>query len=118
VIAERYHAGAVLVGVSAGAVQLGLVGWPEESGDEGEVFGTLGLVPMIVDAHDEPGWQRLRWALKRLGGHVQGLGIPRGAGAVYHPDRSLEPVRRPLVELVSLDDGIRQTLLFPPGTAP
>lgn len=116
-IAERYQAGAVLVGVSAGAVQLGLVGWPEVS-DEQEVFGTLGLVPLVVDAHDEPGWLRLRQVLKRLGGHVQGLGIPRGAGAVYHPDRSLEPVRRPLVEFVTLDDGIRESLLVPPGTEP
>ena len=54
-IVERYYAGAILMGVSAGAVQLGLKGW-----DEGEVFDTFRLVPFVVDVHDEPNWTRLQ----------------------------------------------------------
>jgi peptidase E len=41
VVERRYHAGAVLIGVSAGAVQLGNAGWPE--GDAESTFPTWGL---------------------------------------------------------------------------
>ena len=123
---ERYYGGALLMGVSAGAVQLGLKGWDEAGG---KLFDTLRLVPFVVDVHDEPSWSRLHQAVPRAGEHGRGFGIPTGGGAVYHPDYSVEPVRHPLVE-VSLrtgdeDDGdgegalreatgpTRQALLFP-----
>lgn len=107
-IAERYYAGAILVGVSAGAVQLGLKGW-----DEGEVFDTLSLVPFVVDVHDEPNWTGLQRALPRAGEHARGFGIPSGAGALYHPDYSVEPVRSPLTEMERAESGLRQSLLLP-----
>jgi cyanophycinase-like exopeptidase len=108
-IAARYYAGALLVGVSAGAVQLGLKGWSE---DGAELFDTLGLVPFVVDAHDEP-WSRLLLAVQRLGEHTRGLGLPAGGGAIYHPDYSVEPVRQPVVEVELTENGPRQSLLFP-----
>lgn len=110
---ERYYAGALLVGVSAGAVQLGLKGWSEG----GDLFDTLRLVPFVVDAHDEPSWARLNRVVPRAGEHVRGFGIPSGGGAVYHPDYSVEPVRHPLVEVDTAEQGVRQSLLFP-GASP
>ncbi len=107
-IAERYYAGAILVGVSAGAVQLGLKGW-----DEGEVFDTLSLVPFVVDVHDEPNWTGLQRSLPQAGEHARGFGIPSGAGALYHPDYSVEPVRSPLTEMERSESGLRQSLLMP-----
>lgn len=107
-IAERYYDGAILVGVSAGAVQLGLKGWDEE-----EVFDTLSLVPFVVDVHDEPAWTGLQRALPKAGEHARGFGIPSGAGALYHPDYSVEPVRSSLTEMERTEDGIRQSLLLP-----
>lgn len=111
-IAERYRAGAVLVGISAGAVQLGLMGWNTDAPDE--TFDTFRLVPFIVDVHGDPEWRNLRCIVQRLGADFRALGLPSGSGAVFHPDRSLEPVRRPLIELSPLDDSLREALLFPP----
>jgi peptidase E len=109
-LAARYYAGAVLVGVSAGAVQLGLKGWNE---DGSKLFDTLCLVPFVVDAHDEPSWSRLLLAVTRMGEHARGLGLPTGGGALYHPDYSVEPVRHPITEVDLTESGPRQALLFP-----
>jgi peptidase E len=109
-LAARYYDGAVLVGVSAGAVQLGLKGWDEDGTD---LFDTLCLVPFVVDVHDEPSWARLQTAVARTGEHARGFGIPSGGGALYHPDYSVEPVRHPLTEVERGESGPRQSLLFP-----
>jgi hypothetical protein len=106
----RYYAGALFLGISAGAVQLGLKGWSEE----GEtLFDTLRIVPFVVDVHDEPGWARLNRVVARAGEHVRGYGLPSGGGALYHPDYSVEPVRHGLVEVSLTEEGPRQALLYP-----
>jgi hypothetical protein len=113
-LVERYYAGAILVGVSAGAVQLGLKGWSEApSADNPEIFDTLRLVPFVIDVHDEGSWTGLLRAVPRAGEHARGFGIPTGGGALYHPDYSLEPVRHPLTEVEATDDGLRQALILP-----
>jgi peptidase E len=116
-LTERYYAGALLLGVSAGAVQLGLKGWDEEDG-KFRTFDTLRLVPFVVDAHDEPGWAQLLRVVPKAGEHARGFGIPTGGGAVYHPDYSVEPVRHPLTEVSLTEEGtVRQALLFPGESA-
>jgi hypothetical protein len=112
-IVKRYYAGAVLVGVSAGAVQLGLKGWDPDSS---ALFDTFCLVPFLIDAHDEPSWSGLLRAVPRAGEHARGLGIPSGGGALYHPDYSVEPVRHPVAEVdmaENTENGPRLALLFP-----
>jgi hypothetical protein len=108
-VAQRYYGGSLLLGVSAGAVQLGLKGWNEDE----KIFDTFRLVPFVIDVHDEPGWHRLSQIVPRAGEHARGFGIPTGGGALYHPDHSVEPVRHPLVEISQEDDGVRQSLLLP-----
>jgi hypothetical protein len=110
-LGERYYAGALLIGLSAGAIQLGLIGWDEEG-----VFDALRLVPFVVDAHDEPAWQRLLRLLPKAGEHARGFGIPSGAGVLYHPDYSVEPIRHPLTEVELGETGPRQALVFPGET--
>lgn len=111
---ERYYAGAVLMGVSAGAVQLGLKGWD----DDGTLFDTFRVVPFVVDVHEEPQWTRLNSVVPRAGEHIRGFGIPSGGGAIYHPDYSMEPVRHPMVEVSINEEGqVRQALVFPGETA-
>jgi hypothetical protein len=117
---ERYYGGALLVGVSAGAVQLGLKGW-DDAGER--ALDMLRVVPFVVDVHDEPSWGRLLRAVPKAGEHGRGLGIPSGGGALYHPDYSVEPVRHPLVEVSQTENGVRQALLLPgevsePGEPP
>lgn len=100
-IVRRYDEGAWLVGVSAGAVQLGLMGWTTVgSPDVLETFDTLQLIPYVIAAHDEDReWTELHQAVRSAGGRVRGVGLPSGGGAVYHPDDRLEPIRYPVYEI-------------------
>jgi cyanophycinase len=96
VILSRYRHGAILVGISAGAVQLGhygLVEAPESSAPE--LFDVFKLVPAVIDTHDErANWARLSRMIQSLQGAVTGLGIPSGSGVIVHTDRTIEPLRR------------------------
>lgn len=97
VILDRHAKGAVLVGISAGAVQLGQYG-VLETPDSGatELLDVFKLVPLVIDAHDErAGWARLSRAIQMLEGAVGGVGIPTGGGVIAHPDGTIEPVRHP-----------------------
>ncbi len=109
-IVARYGAGAVLMGISAGAVQLGQRGFSEGGGAP---FDTFQLVPMVVDVHDEPEWSRLNAVVKGLPEHTRGLGIPLGGGAIIHADLSVEPVRKQLLELHLVEGELRTALLLP-----
>ena len=81
VIAERYQGGAILMGTSAGAMQLGVLGWEEEDLRAETFFYTFGLVPFIISAHEEKeSWERLKKAVVFLGNYIPGLGIPSGGG--------------------------------------
>lgn len=110
-IAERYHQGALLVGVSAGAVQLGR-GLLEQGADR--LFETAGLLPFLVDAHAEPDWQALKKALHLVPDYLGGLGIPFGGAAIVHPDMTVEPVEKPVIELFRRGDLVQEALLMPP----
>ena len=112
-VERRYHAGAVLIGVSAGAVQLGTVGWPEGSPDA--AFPTWGLAPFVVDAHaEDEDWAALRAVVHARGEGARGIGIPRGAGVVYHPDRTVEAVRHALHEITVVDGELVTAMILPP----
>lgn len=113
-ILMRYASGAVLIGVSAGAVQLGAKGWG--AGDSGsfELFDTFRLVPYVIDVHAESTWHHLQQMVRRSGEDARGIGIPIGGGAIFHHDWTLEPVRYPITEFSLGDEGITQSLLLPP----
>lgn len=117
-VVRRYLEGAVLMGISAGAAQLGLC-WPTGKGDSPEgLLETFKLVPFAVDAHDEGRqWGRLRGALRLLRGTAKGIGIPTGGGMVYHPEGRVEAVRRPLYELSFVGEAIKESSL-PPAREP
>lgn len=107
---KRYD-GSVLVGVSAGAVQLALGALSEEA--QPKVIDMFGFAPFYVSAHEEDqDWWNLR-ALVNLSRNQRGIGIPAGGGAIYSPDGILEPVRRALIEFVKEDEGVKERLLVP-----
>lgn len=110
-IVRRYYEGAVLMGTSAGAVQLGLYSSLESEAPSAEMFG---LVPFVLDAHDEgQNWSRLRRTIRLLDGVAKGIGIPTGGGLIYHPERRIEAIKHPLHEL-SIEGGeLRDVLLLP-----
>lgn len=92
----RCHAsGALLIGISAGAVQLGRFGMHEHGG---ELFPTFGLVPYLIDAHDEKqGWQRLQDALQQAPEGCCGIGIPSGAGVLWLEGQAPQALRQAFV---------------------
>jgi hypothetical protein len=99
-VVDRYYNGAVLIGISAGAVQLGMRGWKEEKPVLLDtLFETFQLVPAVIDVHNEESdWNDLAMMVEYLGSYNRGFGLPVGGGAVYHPDWSFEALRHHLVE--------------------
>ena len=94
-IVRRYFEGASLIGVSAGAVQLGLCGLAAD----GSIIETFKLVPLIIGAHEESdNWKTTTELLRLSGPGTTAIGLPTGGGAIYHPDHTIEPLRRPLVK--------------------
>jgi peptidase E len=95
-IVRRYSEGATLIGISAGAVQLGLYGLAAE----GSLFETFKLVPFIIGAHEESdNWKTTRDLLHLSPTNTRAIGLPTGGGALYYPDQTLEPLRHPLVQI-------------------
>ncbi|OBJ39028.1 Type 1 glutamine amidotransferase-like domain-containing protein [Mycobacterium colombiense] len=113
VILARYSKGAVLVGISAGAVQLGRYGLVETADTEGpEVLDMFDLVPLVIDAHDERAeWSRLSRTIRLLEGTASGLGIPSGGGVIAHPDGTVEPLRRPAHAFTFQGTGVARAVL-------
>jgi Peptidase family S51 len=113
VLLRRHAQGAVLVGISAGAVQLGrygLVETPESRSPE--LLDVFGLVPMVIDTHDERAeWGRLSRAIRSLNGAATGLGIPSGGGVIVHVDATIQPLRHPAHEFRFEGGRVTQSLL-------
>lgn len=113
-VIRRYQEGALLIGISAGAVQLGLFGWPETTPTPDNMISTFKLVPFIVGVHDEKQqWQELKTAVHLMGGMLPGIGIPSGGGLLYHADKVIEPIRYPVHLIQEKADETHQTLLMP-----
>ncbi|MCP4156643.1 MAG: type 1 glutamine amidotransferase-like domain-containing protein [bacterium] len=111
---ECYYNGALLMGISAGAVQLGSKGWSGTEPRHENLFDTLQIVPALIDVHDEENdWNNLRQSVEHLGGYTRGFGIPMGGAAVYHPDWSFEAVRHHLVEFATVDEELKRSLIIP-----
>lgn len=111
ILLQKRYDGSVLVGVSAGAVQLAMGALSEEA--QPKVVDMFGFAPFYVGAHEEDeDWWNLR-ALVNLSRNRRGIGIPAGGGVIYSPDGTLEPVRRSLIEFIKEDEGIKERLLVP-----
>jgi cyanophycinase len=111
-VVDAYLRGALLIGVSAGAVQLGMGGYV--AADSGYFVDTFGLAPFLVGAHEEgDDWHNLRRAVVREKGNALGIGLPAGGGVVCHADRTLEPLRTTLPEFSWVDGDVKCNLLVP-----
>ena len=92
-IVRRYFEGASLIGISAGAVQLGLCG----RAADGSLIETFKLVPFIIGAHEEfDNWKTTTELLRLSGPGKTAIGLPAGGGAIYRHDHTLEALRHPL----------------------
>jgi len=111
-IVRRFYEGAVLMGISAGAVQLGRGGLTD---DGHEHLSTFGLLPFHVGVHSESdNWELLRNTLSFTQEPTMGIGIPSGGGLIYHFDTGVvEPVCKPLYDLSVEGDQHSETIIFP-----
>jgi hypothetical protein len=109
---RRRFDGATLIGVSAGAVQLGL-GCLSTSAQPKQI-DMFRFAPFYIGAHDEENdWFDLRALVNLSQPDARAMGLPAGGGAVYCPDGTLEPLRKPLIEIVKEDSKIKENLMAP-----
>ena len=105
--------GVVLMGVSAGAVQLGLGHLSNAA--RPKPLDMLRFAPFYIGAHDEGNdWFDLRALVNLSQSDARGIGLPAGAGAVYFSDGTLEPLRKPLIEIVKENSRISENIMAPP----
>jgi len=114
VIENRYREGALLIGVSAGAVQLGTHATVKDEDGSARLIETFGFVRNIVDVHDEQqDWHTLAGTIHLLEGEATGIGIRRGGGLISHPDGTLEPIRHAVDEFTFGDNRLQRAVLLP-----
>jgi len=110
IITRRYYEGAVLAGVSAGAIHLGLYGYDNQNSS----FETLKLAPFLIGVHQqETDWKPLRTALSSHPEAITAIGLPAGSGFIYYPDQSIEVLARPISEFRMSDGRLSAGLIFP-----
>lgn len=113
-VARRVHEGAVVIGISAGAIYLGRYSFAAQGNATAELIDTFNFLPFVLAAHDEASdWEDLGHVVRLLEGAAIGIGIPSGGGAVYFPDGSLQAIRRPVCEISVLAGKVRKSLLMP-----
>jgi cyanophycinase len=112
-IVQRHRDGAVLIGVSAGAVQLGKYAAVPDANGGSRLLETFGLIDFILDVHDETrDWRALAATIQLLEGSARGLGIPHGAALIAHADGTFEPSGRAVEEFVLTQGRLRRSLLL------
>lgn len=113
-IIKKYYSGAVLLGVSAGAIQLCLGGWQEGEIYADNVIYTFKLGPFLLGVHQEKDdWSLLKRSVRVMGNTIKGVGIPSGGGIIYHPDQSVEAIRYPLNEFSIRNNKLVHCLIYP-----
>ena len=102
--------GAVLIGTSAGAVQLGLLGFRDKPYlNNTDLFSTLGYIPAIFSPHEErQQWRILRQMVQQTAGTLPAIGIPSGAGVIVTPDNHIQAIRKPAVSFTIKGDKLIQ----------
>jgi hypothetical protein len=109
---QKRYDGTILIGVSAGAVQFGLGTLLETA--TMKKLPLFQFAPFYIGAHEEESeWWNLRALVNLSGDGFRGIGIPAGGGAVYNPDGTLEPVRKPLMEFSKEGEVFTENLLVP-----
>jgi hypothetical protein len=104
--------GAILMGVSAGAIQLGLGSLSNSA--QPKHIDMFRFAPFYVGAHDEENdWWDLRALVNLSPSDARAIGISAGGGVVYYPDGTLEPIHKPLIELTRQSAKITENLLAP-----
>lgn len=106
--------GAVLIGLSAGAIHLGSLGFHNKRHlSNTDMFATLGYCPAIISAHEEKmRWPMLKQLVKHTDGCLPGFGIPFGAGVLVTADNRLQALHKPMIHMHVQDNAIKEQALW------
>lgn len=116
ILQKRYQENAMFIGVSAGAVQLGWQFSKKESEQKNQVEEALKFVPFMVLVHSgKQNFQEVESLLKEPGVIKRAYEIPAGAGIIYHPDNTIEALRKPINEFIQKEEEFLHTLIYPQG---
>lgn len=109
---ECYNQGAILMGVSAGAIQLGWQLFGEDENGDLKFTEALKLAPFLVSAHeDTPDWPLLQQLVTNSRSMSRGIGIPYGGALVYYPDGEVEVRGNAATEIIFKDGSLHTSLL-------
>jgi len=109
-VARKRLDGAILMGVSAGAVQLGLGSLSNSA--QPKQIDMFRFAPFYIGAHDEENdWWDLRALANLSQVDTRAIGLPAGGGAVYYSDGTLEPLRKALIEIMKEGSKITENLI-------
>jgi cyanophycinase len=111
ILKKRYDGG-ILIGTSAGAIQLGLGALT--NAPQPKKLDMFGFAPFYVGVHEEnEEWWNLRALVNLSRSEARGIGISAGGGAIYWPDGTLEPIRHALTEVVKENERVVERLIVP-----
>ncbi len=114
ILQKKYREGALLIGVSAGAIQLGWLSLESFDNATYKVTDGLKFIPFIVFVHLKKMQLAEVESLLRKSDSIKcAYEIPSGGGLIFHPDNTLEAVRKPINEFILKDDKFTHTLIFP-----
>jgi len=112
IVRQRYKEGAVIIGISAGAIQLGQF-WREDA-DHAELRPMAQVLPFSIDAHEEStNWKRLKNTTRHGYSKAKAYGIPSGGGLVFFPNKHIHAIRYPAAEMVNQGNTLVVTSLPP-----
>lgn len=115
-IQQRYHDGCLIIGISAGAIQLGMCFTDDSLLSDNQVVSSLKIIPLVIGVHEEEdSWRNLKKLTSSENGFSRGIGLPSGGGLIFHSDHSVEPIRYPLKEFLfkSEENKIEEALIHP-----
>lgn len=116
-IPRKRFDGAVLMGISAGAIHLGLGALSTSA--QPKQIDMFCFAPFYLGAHDEENdWFDMRALVNLSQSDARAIGLPAGGGAVFYSDGTLEPLRKPLIEIVKEDSKITENLMLAPSRTP
>lgn len=98
--------GAVLIGTSAGSVQLGMLGHRDKPHlCNTDLFSTFGYVRAMLSPHEEKEqWKMLKQMVLQTEGTVPAIGIPSGSGLIVTNDNLVQAVRKAAVTFTIKDN--------------
>ncbi|MCW3115785.1 MAG: hypothetical protein JWR18_4181 [Segetibacter sp.] len=114
ILQKKYNEGTALIGVSAGAIQLGWQFFTKTANGKNELTDAFKFIPFMVMVHvDKNGINEVEQLLKESTSIKRAYEIPAGGGLIYHTDSTVEALRKPINEFVLKEEEFIHTLIFP-----